>query len=178
MHDEAWYDDPRQLLSERTLAFTWVLAGSRRHTSIRMPALRQNPLDTWGDWGPMHSIKLHATQQILVATRSEEAGIEQVSHLRPALVENEQGGMADRGHLRPARLHLESPMRADERRLTPLVLTLDDGWRGFRYRLGLADDGRVLKADVGQIPLWQSGGPALRLVADEQLRSMQWGGLA
>lgn len=160
MHDEAWYDDPRQLLSERTLAFTWVLAGSRRHTSIRMPALRQNPLDTWGDWGPMHSIKLHATQQILVATRSEDAGIEQVSHLRPA------------------RLHLESPMRADERRLTPLVLTLDDGWRGFRYRLGLADDGRVLKADVGQIPLWQSGGPALRLVADEQLRSMQWGGLA
>lgn len=160
MHDETGYEDPRRLLSERTLAFTWTLAGNRRHTSIRLPALLQNPLDTWGDWGPMHSIRLQATQQILVCTRCEEAGIEQVSHLRPP------------------RLHLESPMRAEERGRTPLVLVLEDGWRGFRYRLGLAGDGRVASVEVAPIPLWQAGGAPLRLVGDEQVRSLHWGGLA
>lgn len=160
MHDASWYDDPRQLLSERMLAFSWVLAGNRRHTLIKMPALRQNSLESWGDWGPMHSIKLQSTQQILVTTRCEETGMEQVSHLRPS------------------RLHLESPMRADERESTPLVLILQDGWRGFRYRLGLAQDGRVGRADVTQIPLWQTARPSLRLVEEAQLRSMHWGGLA
>lgn len=160
MHEQLSPHDPRQFLSARTLAFGWVLNGNRRETSIRFPELLHNHLDTWGDWGPMHSIRLHPHQQILVRTRCEEGNVEQVSHLRPA------------------RVQLESPMRATERERTPLVLDLEDGWRGLRYRLGLGADGRIASVEVTQIEPWQLQPPQLHLVNTESLQSMQWGGLA
>lgn len=160
MHEQFWLQDPRVLLSGRALAFDWVLAGNRRKTRIVFPDLKKNKLDTWGDWGPMHSIVLEPHQQVLVHTACEEGSYEQVSHLRPG------------------RLHLESPMRAAEREVTPLVLTIEDNWRGFHYRLGIGRLGRVGSAEVTQVEATAARRPLLRLLGDEQVRSLQWGGLA
>ena len=160
MSEVDWLQDPRAMLSERTLIFSWALQGNLRHSSVRLPNLHGCPLDTWGDWGPMHNIKLQPWQQILVVTRCEEGNVEQVSHLRPA------------------RLHVDSPMRAAEREITPLVLSLEDGWRGFRYRIGLDRSCRAASVIVEEIPTWEASKPGLSLLADERLRSMPWSGLA
>lgn len=160
MHEHPGPHDPRRLLSGRTLGFGWVLNGNRRETSIRFPELLHNHLDTWGDWGPMHSIRLHPHQQILIRTLCEEGNVEQISHVRPA------------------RLQLDSPMRAQERERTPLVLTLEDGWRGLRYRLGFSADGVVAGVDVTPIEVWEPRPRHLHLVSTEELRSLQLGGLA
>lgn len=124
--------DPRGLLSGKTLEFAWKQEGKPRNTRIAFPELIHNPLRTWGDWGPMHSIRLRPHQQILVFTRLDEGNIEQVSHLMPA------------------QLLLESPMLASEREECPLVLTIEDQWRGFRYRLGLDHAGDVSSVEVQQ----------------------------
>ena len=160
MGNDYWLQDPRATLSERTLVFSWALRGNIRQSSVRLPNLLGNPLDTWGDWGPMHNIKLHPWQQILVVTRCDEGKVEQVSHLRPA------------------RLHVDSPMRVSERTLTPLVLKPEDGWRGFRYCIGLDESCRVATVVVEEMPSWVASVPELRLVTGNRLRSMQRSGLA
>ena len=142
IHASLELDDPRCLLSGKTLKFSWTHAGNHRASRVSFPELLHNPMRTWGDWGPMHSIRLRPHQQVLVFTRCEEGSIEQVSHLMPA------------------QLLLESPLLDAERDQIPLVLTLDDHWRGFRYRLGLNHAGDIAMADVRQtdIPLQQRQG--------------------